>query len=310
MKPSIIAHRGASGYLPEHSLAAKALAYAMGADYLEQDVVASRDGELLVLHDLILDHVSDVATQFPARARDDGHFYCIDFDLDEIRRLKFGERLDPETGKPRYAGRFPRDAGAFSVNILEEEIRLVQSLNVATGRNVGIYPEIKHPGWHIERGFNIADNLLILLDKYNYLSGAEPIFVQCFDAGELRRLRASAGPRLPIIQLLSSRTCVDTKLLAEIQTYATGIGPSIGLIYRGERSDGTSELSDLVQQAHDAGLLVHPYTFRADDLPAGLSSFNALLELFLGRLRVDGVFTDFTDRVAKYLQERAGGDSV
>ena len=127
--PSIIAHRGASAYLPEHSLAAKALAYGMGADFLEQDVVASRDGELLVLHDLFLDAVSDVADKFPTRARADGHFYCIDFDLVEIRTLNFGERLDPATGELRYAGRFPRDAGMFPAVTLREEIQFVQGLN-------------------------------------------------------------------------------------------------------------------------------------------------------------------------------------
>jgi len=305
MSPSIIAHRGASGYLPEHSLAAKALAYGMGADYLEQDVVASRDGELLVLHDLILDHVSDVATQFSTRARQDGHFYCIDFDLDEIRRLNFRERLDPDTGQPRYPGRFPRNAAAFSVNTLGEEIRLVQGLNVATGRNVGIYPEIKYPGWHLEQGFNLSDKVLILLDKFDYLSGNRPIFLQCFDSEELRRIRSSAGPRLPIIQLLGSQTDVDPNRLAEIQTYATGIGPSIGLIYGGRRPDGTLKLSGLVQQAHNAGLVVHPHTFRTDDLPAGMESFDALLDLFVNRLTVDGLFTDFTDRVAGFLQEHA-----
>ena len=95
----IIAHRGASGYLPEHTLSAKSLAFAMGADYLEQDVVATRDGELLVFHDLERDALTDVATRFPGRARDDGRHYCIDFDLEEIRSLTVQERIDPATGE-------------------------------------------------------------------------------------------------------------------------------------------------------------------------------------------------------------------
>ena len=101
---AVIAHRGASGYLPEHTLPAKALAYAMGADFLEQDVVATRDDILVVLHDIHLDRVTDVAAQFPNRARADGRFYVRDFDFAEIRTLKVTERLDDE-GQPVYPGR-------------------------------------------------------------------------------------------------------------------------------------------------------------------------------------------------------------
>ena len=91
-RPLVIAHRGASGYLPEHTAEAKALAYGMGADYLEQDVVATRDAKLIVMHDVALDAVTDVASVFPARARSDGRYYAIDFDLAEIQRLRVIER--------------------------------------------------------------------------------------------------------------------------------------------------------------------------------------------------------------------------
>ena len=301
--PSIIAHRGASAYLPEHSLAAKALAYGMGADFLEQDVVASRDGELLVLHDLFLDAVSDVVDKFPTRARANGHFYCIDFDLDEIHTLNFGERLDPVTGELRYAGRFPRKAGMFRVVTLRQEIRFVQGLNKATGRRVGIYPELKHAVWHREQGIDLTEKVLELLDHCGYLTrGGDPVFLQCFDPDELKQVRKSVGPGLPIIQLLDSKTDVDIQLLHEISEYAAGIGPSIKLIYRGKSEDGEPQLSNLVEAAHLAGLVVHPYTFRADDLPPGIDSFDELLELFIRTLRIDGIFTDFTDRVAEFRQ--------
>jgi len=102
----IIAHRGASGYLPEHTLPAKALAYAMGADFLEQDVVATRDDQLVVLHDIYLDRVTNVAERFPGRAREDGRYYARDFDLGEMRTLKVTERLDAG-GLPVYPHRFP-----------------------------------------------------------------------------------------------------------------------------------------------------------------------------------------------------------
>jgi glycerophosphoryl diester phosphodiesterase len=299
--PSIIAHRGASAYLPEHSLPAKALAYGMGADFLEQDVVASRDGHLMVLHDLILDDVSDVARKFPNRARADNHFYCIDLDLDEIRTLNFGERLDPATGKLRFPGRFPRGARNFSPVTLREEIHFVQGLNQATGRRVGIYPELKHAGWHREQGIDIADGVLKLLDQFGYLAGGgDPVYLQCFDPEELKRVRQIAGPDLPLIQLLDSKTEVTDELLREITEYAAGIGPSIKLIYRGNDPDGRPQTRNLVEVAHDRGLAVHPYTFRADDLPAGMENFDDLLELFICKLEVDGVFTDFTDRVAEF----------
>jgi glycerophosphoryl diester phosphodiesterase len=302
---SIIAHRGASGYLPEHSLQAKALAYGMGADFLEQDIVASRDGELLVLHDLILDQVSDVAEKYPARARPDGRFYCIDFDLDEIRALKFGERIDPTTGQLRYPDRFPRPAGSFSVVTMREEIHFTQALNRASGGRVGIYPEIKHPAWHREQGIDISSKLLELLDNFGYLArGGDPLFLQCFDPDELKRIRRRAGSKLPIIQLVDSGTEVDDALLQTISGYATGIGPSLKLIYRGRDANGEPMTSGLVQAAHVQGLVVHPYTFRADDLPAGFDSLEDLLELFVIELRVDGVFTDFTDRVARFRQQR------
>ena len=106
----IIAHRGASGYLPEHTLPAKAMAYAMNADFLEQDVVATRDDQLVVLHDIFLDRVTDVAERFPRRARTDGRYYVRDFDLDDIRQLNVTERLT-ETGLPVYPGRFPPRGG-------------------------------------------------------------------------------------------------------------------------------------------------------------------------------------------------------
>jgi glycerophosphoryl diester phosphodiesterase len=107
--PIVIAHRGASGYLPEHTLAAKAMAHAMGAHFIEQDVVLSRDGTPIVLHDIHLDSTTDVAQAFPGRARDDGRYYAIDFDIEEIRELRVHERTHLGTGLGRavYPGRFP-----------------------------------------------------------------------------------------------------------------------------------------------------------------------------------------------------------
>ncbi len=307
--PLIIAHRGASGYLPEHSLAGKALAHGLGADFLEQDVVASRDGVLLVLHDLWLDDVSDVADRFPGRSRDDGHFYCIDFDLAEIRSLHFGERIDSTSGREKYPGRFTRSSGSFSVATLEEEICFIQGLNTSTGRTVGIYPEIKAPQWHSKQGIDLASALVDILEKFGYLEEGSRIYLQCFDPGTLRAVRRRVGPALRIIQLLSSTTVVDTALLRSVGEYASGIGPSIKLILRGIASDGQFQLSELVSIAQNLGLEVHPYTFRVDDLPDGCTDFDALLRLFITQLGVDGLFTDFSDQVAKFVRGRSNIDT-
>ena len=138
----VIAHRGASGYLPEHSLPAKAMAYAQGADYLEQDLVMTKDNELVVLHDHYLDRVTDVAERFPDRARKDGRYYAIDFTLPEIKSLKFTEGFDiDKNGKKvqSYPNRFPMGKSDFRVHTFQEEIEFIQGLNHSTGKNTEIH---------------------------------------------------------------------------------------------------------------------------------------------------------------------------
>src|ERR671913_1263146 len=113
--PIVIAHRGASGYLPEHTLAGKALAYGLGADFLEQDVVATRDSQLVVLHDIYLDDVTDVAVRFPGRHREDGRHYVVDFDLAELQTLTVFERRAPGSSAAKFPSRFPADIGLFGI---------------------------------------------------------------------------------------------------------------------------------------------------------------------------------------------------
>ncbi|MDZ7643634.1 MAG: glycerophosphodiester phosphodiesterase [Woeseiaceae bacterium] len=200
--PLIIAHRGASGYLPEHTLEAKALAYGLGADYLEQDVVVTRDDRLVVLHDIHLDRVTNVASVYPSRARDDGRYYARDFDLAELQTLLVWERFSDTAGEiPVFPERFPARAGTFRVASLDDELTMIRGLNRATGRTVGIYPEIKSPAWHHDAGVDSAALLLDLLARHGYREASDPAFVQCFDAGELRRIRVDLGCRLPLVQL-------------------------------------------------------------------------------------------------------------
>ena len=158
-KKLVIAHRGASGYLPEHTLAAKAMAHAQLADYIEQDLVMTRDDRVIVLHDHHLDQVTNVRDVFAERHRDDGRYYVVDFTLEEIRSLSVYERFDFEDGTalPVFADRFPVGVSRFRIHTFEEEIELIQGLNISTGRSVGIYPEIKSPGFHQEEVYILSE---------------------------------------------------------------------------------------------------------------------------------------------------------
>lgn len=301
-RPVVIAHRGASGYLPEHTLESKALAFAMGADYLEQDVVATRDGELLVFHDLILDDMTDVARRFPGRARPDGSFYCIDFTLEEVRSLAVTERRVQGGSTPRFPGRFPGETGRFRIPTLGEELLFINGLMRSTGRRVGVYPEIKEPGWHRLHGIDLAPRMLEALEKGGFGPQGGDVFVQCFDADELQRLRHELGCRLPLVQLLDSAGGLPTAArLEEIAGYANAIGPSVSLVCNGRRASSPAP-TVLVNDAHNAGLLVHPYTLRRDSLPTGLASFQEGLALLLVDSGADGVFTDFPDLAAEFVR--------
>ena len=278
------------------------MAHASGADFLEQDIVATRDRVALVFHDLYLDALTDVAARFPGRARPDGFHYCVDFDLAEIQTLALRERRVPDSGEPRYPGRFPPDAAGFRIPTLAEELAFIRGLNQSTGREAGVYPEIKDPAWHRREGVDLSAAVLADLDAAGYLAAGQKIFLQCFDADELQRLRRQLGAGLPMIQLLSSKQ--PDFDLAAISRYAQGIGPSLKLLVNFDEpgQPGTG----LREAAAEAGLLVHPYTLRADDLPPGVASLEGLLDLLVGRLQVNGVFTDFPDRVRAWLDQHAG----
>lgn len=316
-EPIIIAHRGASGYLPEHTLAAKAVAHIMGADFIEQDVVLSRDGVAMVLHDIHLDTTTDVARQFPDRARADGRFYAIDFDLQEIRELRVHERthVDPERlGQAVYPDRFPSHPGLFQVPTLEEEIALLAGLDHSRGCRTGLYIELKSPNWHREEGQDITSAVAAVLQQSGYWHRPSQVYLQCFDDQTLCHLRQDLRTPLPLIQLIGENhwgedSAVDYDWLrtAEgldyVASYAQGIGPHLPHIYLGKSVDGSAQLSELVTLAHARDLQVHPYTLRRDELPVGIDNFTELLGILLRQAGVDGLFTDFPDLVAGYLQE-------
>lgn len=324
----VIAHRGASGYLPEHSLAAKALAYGMGADYIEQDIVMSKDDALLVLHDPFLDRVTNVAEVFPGRARADGRYYAIDFTLAEIKQLEMTEIFESKNGKAvqRYSQRFPLGKSTFTVSTLAEELELIQGLNKSTGNNVGIYPEIKAPALHRAAGKDISLAVLKELKKFGYIEQQDKVFLQCFDAHELERidreLMPALGMDLKLVQLIAmtdwgegmSQNALGFKIAPynydwmmapgaaqKIARYAEGIGPWFPMLL--DRK--SAKANHMVREAHAAGLQVHPYTFRADkgQVPEPFKSFEEFVAYFISQVKVDGVFTDFPDK-AKAVRDR------
>ena len=307
----VIAHRGASGYLPEHTIAAKAMAYAQGADYIEQDLVMTTDDEVVVLHDHYLDTVTNVSDLFPNRARDDGRFYVIDFTLAEIRQLAVYERFENSGGSkvPVFNDRFPLEKSTFRVNTFAEEIELIQGLNKSTGRTVGIYPEIKSPAFHREEGKDISTAVLQILKNYGYRTKQDLVFLQCFDPYELQRIHQQLFSEMemsvPLVQLLGTdpqfKPALTEEGLAQVAAYADGIGPSMYLVVK---PGSGVEVTDLVDRAHGLGMVVHPYTLRRDQLPEFVDDYQQLLKLFLDNAGVDGVFTDFPDLTKEFIASK------
>jgi glycerophosphoryl diester phosphodiesterase len=309
---TIVAHRGASGYLPEHTLAAKTLAYAQGSDYLEQDAVLTKDGHAIVIHDIYLEGTTDVAAIFPGRARKDGHYYAIDFTLDEIRQLSAHERVNAK-GEAVFASRFGPGGPRFEVHTLEEEIEFIQRLNRETGRDVGIYVEIKKPAFHTREGQDITRIVFEILRTHGYAGRDSKCWIQCFDSAALKRLRMEFQCEVRLTQLIGQsgpdedsqddyaamRTANGLK---EVAHYANAIGPSLSQVLETDEK-GQYRATSLTQSAHTEGLEVVPYTLRRDSLPAAMTE-SMLLTLLFEEAGVDGVFTDFADSSVAFCREK------
>ena len=310
-RPIVIAHRGASGYLPEHTLAGKAYAHAVGADFLEQDVVLTRDDIPIVLHDIHLDTVSDVARKFPDRHRDDGRFYAIDFTWEEVQQLRASERFQATTGKAVFPSRFPVGQSHFAIPSLEEELTFIAGLNTSTGRIAGIYPEIKQPAFHRKAGKDISRIVLDTITRTGWAADKSRVFIQCFEPLETRRIREELGCQLPLIQLLESDpwdNLVKAGRLADLEAelkrvreYADGIGPALSHLLLSRDPDGFLRTSPLVEAAHKAQLKVHPWTIRTDSLPKEADTIETLHRVLFAELGVDGAFSDFPDVTVQYV---------
>ncbi|WP_405281903.1 glycerophosphodiester phosphodiesterase [Cobetia sp. Ld8] len=332
----VVAHRGASGYLPEHTLAAKAMAYAQGADFLEQDVVMSKDDQLVVLHDRFLDRVTNVAEVFPERARDDGRYYAIDFTLDELRQLSFSEGFTVKDGEQvaDYPERFPLGKSHFGLHTLSEEIEMIQGLNHSTGRDVGLYVEIKAPWFHQSEGKQVSRAVLETLKHYGYVAHDDNAVVQVFDPNGLKRIHDTLQPELEmdlrLVQLMGEtrwdmtfQPDAEGKLepydydwmyqeggMQRIATYADGIGPWKPMVIEDSSTRDDIKVTPMVEEAHAQGLIVMPYTFRLDEgrIPDWASDYDDMLRAFFVDARVDGVFTDYPDRAVQWLKQH--GDAL
>jgi len=267
----VVAHRGASGYLPEHTLPAYALGYGQGAHWIEPDVVLTSDGVPIALHDQTLERTTNVAMHYPDRRRDDGRYYAADFAYAEIARLRVVE--------PR-PNRYPHST--FRVPRLEDVLQLVHGLNRTTGRNVGVYPELKYP----ERQPDLADAVLEVLSRHEV-----PVRLQSFDAHVLAKLDTDH----PRVQLVRDATQTSDGGLDQIASYAAGIGVSAFAL---------ADDASLVARAHARGLLVHVFTLRADAEQRTGSFADEVIGL--AARGVDGVFTDHPDQVFAALESVPG----
>lgn len=344
-KPLVIGHRGASGYLPDHTLESYQRAIELRADFIEPDLVATRDGELIARHEPNITVTTDVSTrpEFASRKRkmivdgvEEEGWFASDFTLAEIRTLRAVQPL---------AERDQSHNGRYRIPTLQEVIALAQEQSRKTGRTIGIYPETKHPTWHRNLGLPLEDRLLAILASHGYTRKDSPVIIQSFETANLKYLRGKTQVRL--VQLIDGNDqnadgSIDQSLpygqphdltvagdkrtfkdlltpagLAEIRTYADGIGPwkpylipsRLTLDSNGKpvdlNKDGIIDERDrtllpatqVVSDAHKAGLMVHPYTFRnearrlvSDDKGNPIAEYQRFY-----KLGVDGVFSDFPD---------------
>ncbi|KAB2901525.1 MAG: glycerophosphodiester phosphodiesterase [Burkholderiaceae bacterium] len=345
-KSLVIGHRGAAGYLPDHTLEGYKKAIELGADFIEPDLVATKDGVLVARHEPNITGTTDVSTRAEFASRKtkktvDGvveeGWFVSDFTLAEIKTLRAIQPL---------AERDQSYNGKFQIPTFEEVLDLAKSESVRVGRTIGVYPETKHPTYHVNQGLKLEDRLLAILAKYGYTSKGSPVIVQSFEVSNLKYLRTKTQVRL--VQLVDaddvnpdgsislvapydkpydfavagdSRTfasLLTSSGLKEVKTYADGIGPWKPYLIPSklvdENKDGKPDdlngdgkiderdrvmmpATDVLKNAHAAGLFVHPYTFRSEARRLA-SNFKgdpkAEYRLFYD-LGVDGVFADFPD---------------
>ncbi|WP_152414660.1 glycerophosphodiester phosphodiesterase [Blastomonas sp. AAP53] len=313
--PLIIAHRGASGERPEHTIGAYELAIDQGADFIEPDLVSTRDGVLVARHENEISETTDVAAhpEFASRKTTkviDGQsltgWFTEDFTLAELKTLRARERLPQlRQANTAYDGR-------WDVPTLDEIIALVQRREKDTGRRIGLYPETKHPSYFRTLGLPLEEPLVRTLAEAGYVSPDDPVFIQSFEVGNLKRLDGMT--RLPLIQLMAAPAgppdlpdatyaAMSTLAgLAEIALYADGVGVEKAMVIPRDATGHLAQPTSLVRDAHGAGLKVHVWTFRrenyflpmnlrAGDSPLAHGDVIAEIQAFKAT-GIDGLFSD------------------
>jgi glycerophosphoryl diester phosphodiesterase len=321
--PLVIAHRGASGYLPEHTLEAYALAIDQGADVIEPDLVVTKDGALVARHDRYLSTTTNVAEipEFADRkrpnpdsndtARDD--WWIEDFTLAELKTLR---------ARQPFEGRSKEFDDQFEIPTFQEVLALAAEKSQQAARPIGVYPETKHPGFFQSISLDFEKPLLAALEDFD----AGPVFIQSFEPEILKRLKGKTGAKL--VQLVYEETpgAGPNIPLDEVATYADGIGPAKEMLLS-ERSIAVEEIEFFfVDHAHRLGLFLHPWTFRNDApnttyqlykanfiFPARVDATyfpstddpRSELEVYM-KLGVDGVFADFPNTAVAVRNNIAG----
>lgn len=311
--PIVIAHRGASGERPEHTIAAYRLAIEQGADFIEPDLVLTKDGVLVARHENEISETTDVADrpEFADRKTTktiDGSkvagWFTEDFTLAELKTLRARERL-PKLRSTDYDGK-------FDVPTFEEILTLLAEVNAGRDKPVGVYPETKHPSYFVSIGLPHEAPLLALLDRFGYRGRQAPVYIQSFEVRNLMDLRAKSD--LPLIQLMdaaggppdmpetSYAAMTSPAGLKTIASYADGIGPNKAMVIPRGALGSLAEPTSLVRDAHAAGLKVHPWTFRRENYflplgdkggvnPAGHGDLGAEIAAYLAT-GIDGLFSD------------------
>jgi glycerophosphoryl diester phosphodiesterase len=309
-EPIVIAHRGASGYRPEHTLAAYRLAIALGADYVEPDLVPTKDGVLVARHEAEIGRTTDVArrAEFGDRlttkeidGREVTGWFVEDFTLEELKSLRAVERL------PGLRPRNTRFDGRYDVPTFDEVLGLVTAESERLGREVGVYPEIKHPSYFARLGLATDERLLDTLATHGYGGPTAPVFVQCFEPGSLQWLRSRTG--LPLVQLVGATgpsdvlgDLVTPTGLRKVAGWADALGVEKDLVLpRHPVTGAPGEPSSLVADAHAVGLAVHVWTMR-EEYGDSVEQTRAFLAA-----GVDGLFTDQPDTTLAAVRRHRSG---
>ncbi|MCT2008418.1 glycerophosphodiester phosphodiesterase [Micrococcus lylae] len=326
VRPTVVGHRGASGYRPEHTLAAYELAAAQGADVIEPDLVSTKDGVLVVRHENLITDTTDVADrpEFADRKTTktvDGKeltgWFTEDFTLDELKTLRAKERL-PEA-RPESASY----DGMFEVPTFAEVLELRERLSAEHGRTIGVIPEIKHPTYFDSIGLSMEEAVVELLEAHRLNKRNAPVSVQSFELANLRDLNESLGLKAETVFLSGVNgapydSVAAGDALRDYDYYETAVGmrevraagvdtlgPALGQIITKEEDGSMGEETAFVSLAHRTGLEVVPYTFRAENQflyqefrsstdPNEIGDMVGMIQPFLDA-GIDGLFTDHPD---------------